>query len=533
MIAMDTSKHDSILERLTEQLSVAAAHPFLFVGSGFSKRYLGLPSWSELLSVFCAEIKPFKYYLAKSDNNLPAVASLMVDDYFEYAWKDNKKSTILQKHNFQRREDVLKFFICEYIRSSCVGEEYQLQHQEEIKKLEKLSIDAIITTNWDCYLENIFPDYSTYVGQDELVVANPYGIGEIYKIHGSVKYPSSLVLTKEDYHEFNKKYAYLAAKLITYLIEHPVIFIGYSIQDENIKKILESLAMCLGSSVQDRLQNNLIFVQRNGLDRIPGIESTRIKIQDHHIPLTTITTDDFGIIYDAIGTIKRKIPVRVLRFLKEEIYEITKSHDPKSKICVADIDEIEDKSKIEFVVGIGVKEMYSQYVKSVHSKIGYRLPMIEEILLDVINSDDDKSIFEVEMLLSGTLPHYMSSSANTPIFKYLKIVGINSDEAYKAARYQLDRAYGMKFNKYRTYSQLSPNFEVIHDFHKIVQNNSPQRAAILIPHLNPNEIDIQGLKSFLKEHADEWNNQDSDYRSYFRKLVSIYDRLKFGWVGSY
>lgn len=531
MYLVEMNSRTELLDKLSNQLTLAAAPPFLFVGSGFSKRYLGLPSWAELLSVFCENIRPFKYYHGKANGDMPYLASLMADAYFEHAWSDPEKSKILEGYEIGKAEDVLKFFISKYIDKLYVDRRFELQFPEEVQKLEKLSVDAIITTNWDRYLEDIFPEYSTYVGQDEIVVSNPYGIGEIYKIHGSVNEPSSLVLTRDDYHEFNKKYAYLASKLLTYLIEHPIIFIGYSLQDENIKKILESLAMCLGDSVQERLRNNLIFVQRNGKGRREGIETTSLKIEDRHIPLTTVTTDDFGVIYDAINVVKRKIPARILRFLKEEIYEITKTNDPKAKICVTDIDDIEDKQSIEFVVGVGVKEIHRRWIESQTSEIGYHPIAIESILEDVLRSEDAKSEFHnLDMLLKGTLPYHISRSANTPIFKYLRMKGIGAHEGYKSSGYLLDRAYKRKFEQYRIYSQVPYNFEIDGGVTEIIENNLPQKAAILIPHLNPKDIDVDELKAFLMTYLQEWNTASSTYRSAFRKLVTIYDRIKYGWI---
>lgn len=65
--------------------------------------------------------------------------------------------------------------------------------------------------------------------------------GEIMKIHGSSKEPESIIITNEDYVEFYKRKKYISAKLLTYFVEHPLFFIGYSINDENIKAILSDI----------------------------------------------------------------------------------------------------------------------------------------------------------------------------------------------------------------------------------------------------------------------------------------------------
>lgn len=108
------------------------------------------------------------------------------------------------------------------------------EYKDEIALLSQLSVDGIITTNWDLLLETLFPDYKVFVGQGEMLFSNPQSIAEIYKIHGSASRPASLVLTKEDYTDLENKNPYLAAKLITLFVEHPIVFIGYSLTDRNV-----------------------------------------------------------------------------------------------------------------------------------------------------------------------------------------------------------------------------------------------------------------------------------------------------------
>ena len=72
-------------------------------------------------------------------------------------------------------------------------------------------------------------------------------MGEIFKIHGSITEPDSLVVTQKDYDTFSIKNPYLAAKLITIFVEHPIIFIGYSLNDPNIISLISSIVSCLNT----------------------------------------------------------------------------------------------------------------------------------------------------------------------------------------------------------------------------------------------------------------------------------------------
>ncbi|WP_417506352.1 hypothetical protein [Marinomonas gallaica] len=72
--------------RLIDIFNSKAAGPFLFLGSGFSRRYLDLEDWRGLLSRFCVTGKPFEYYLATADGKLPKVATLLAKDFNGYWW---------------------------------------------------------------------------------------------------------------------------------------------------------------------------------------------------------------------------------------------------------------------------------------------------------------------------------------------------------------------------------------------------------------------------------------------------------------
>ena len=66
----------NLREETAKLLKSKAGSPFLFVGSGFSRRYLGLEDWRGLLTRFCKGIGKFEYYSATANGNLPKAAEL-------------------------------------------------------------------------------------------------------------------------------------------------------------------------------------------------------------------------------------------------------------------------------------------------------------------------------------------------------------------------------------------------------------------------------------------------------------------------
>lgn len=69
-------------KELDKLLANRTSAPFLFIGSGFSRRYIGLENWDELLSKFCISNKPYIYYKSSASQDTPTAARLLSEDYY-------------------------------------------------------------------------------------------------------------------------------------------------------------------------------------------------------------------------------------------------------------------------------------------------------------------------------------------------------------------------------------------------------------------------------------------------------------------
>lgn len=516
----------NIKDRLIEIFKSRPAGPFLFVGSGFSRRYLDLEDWRGLLERFCITGKPFEYYLSMAGGSYPKVAQLLAEDFNQHWWSSPEYASSVERNKSKIRNETsaLRIEISNYLATLDQTKAKNSEYSGEVSLLAKLNVDGVITTNWDLFLEQIFPDYKTYIGQEELLFSNPQEIGEIYKIHGCSTHPESLVLTNSDYKEFHEKNAYLAAKLITLFVEHPIVFIGYSISDENICSLLRAISLCIGKDNIEQLRRNLIFVQRLSKDENPNISDTYITIDGVQIPLILVKTNDFIPIYEAIDATKRKIPARVLRYCKEQLYELVKSSEPEKKICVVDIDEIDKKEDIEFLVGVGVATNAAQAI----AEIGYQPICSRDLFDDLLHNNKS---YNPEQILRNTIKAAGKNTKNIPVFKYLREHGINSHDEYKALGIPLDKWVVREIKEFRSKAYAAAFFRKHRhsSIEEIIENCTPENAAAYIPFMQRDRIELEKLHQFLVEHEEKLEYTTSPYASSFRKLAALYDRYRWGW----
>lgn len=327
----------------------AGRYPFLFVGSGLSHRYMGTPNWEGLLSDVCAEIlaNPYAYASFRSrariavqnneaDAELPLVATLMEDEVNQAIFSSDSLADFREQHAGELNGDAspMKIYVADKIAS------YAMVATKETEKLEKAGrnkIAGVITTNYDCMCEKLFSGFATYVGESDLLFSDQAYSQEIYKIHGSVTKPSSIVLTSADYAEFAQKRKYLSAKLLALFVEYPVLFLGYSIQDENVRSILSDICECLPDDKLERLSRRLIFVQRA---EETSIGELVMNFGSRTLAMTKIATDDFASIYDALLLSRCMYNPKFIRELRGSVFRLAEKIDPKSDIVVSGINNV-------------------------------------------------------------------------------------------------------------------------------------------------------------------------------------------------
>ncbi|HDR3953196.1 TPA: SIR2 family protein [Bacillus anthracis] len=512
--------------------------PFLFIGSGFSKRYLNLEDWAGLMKKF-SNLMPyeFEYYSSTANKDWAEVAELMAKDFHPIWWKEqqfenNRKEF---KDRISSKQSPLKVEVAKYLNS--IEYKYGLdeKNDKEIAALKKIVIDGIITTNWDLLLEQIFEEQEmqVYIGQKELLFSHPLEINEIYKIHGCSSIPDSLVLTTSDYKGYNEKNAYLAAKLLTVFIEHPVIFLGYSISDDNIQQILKAITRCLDQDNIHKLKDRLIFVERAGQEEDSFENNSSLTIGKITVPITRVKTNDYEKIYNALAQNKRKFSMKMMRQMKSQIYELVKTNDPEEKIYVVD-GEYDDTQDIEFVIGLGVKnvveEMQSNHEISASKELSeHGYGGISDIeLFNELLSDEPK--YDYDSIVKISLPQILRSNQYVPLFRYVLESSVEDELLDSKIKNKLKMRYTdfLTETQKKNIKNLSWDWQ-FKNLDEVLKGFPDIKVAIeQIPLLGQKDLNCDDLKDFLIKNSKFVKEKNTPEGTGIRRLFRIYDWLKYG-----
>ncbi|WP_418210910.1 SIR2 family NAD-dependent protein deacylase [Bacteroides zhangwenhongii] len=117
-------------------------------------------------------------------------------------------------------------------------------------------IHTIFTTNYDTLLEDTYPK------EDREVITSNTGCAftsnvpvHIYKVHGDINTlndPDRIVITDSDYKEYftNKQFEFIWKELQNAFVKKHVVFIGYSLGDDNILEIIKTVRDCIGQNMK-------------------------------------------------------------------------------------------------------------------------------------------------------------------------------------------------------------------------------------------------------------------------------------------
>jgi hypothetical protein len=102
----------------------------------------------------------------------------------------------------------------------------------------------ICTTNWDTLFEaayrQVAQPYQLLVRDDDAPSFN-YDQHNLLKIHGSVDQPLTLIATTDDYESYPDTHARLLSRVGDLVHSNTVLFVGYGLRDEHLRRLLSRI----------------------------------------------------------------------------------------------------------------------------------------------------------------------------------------------------------------------------------------------------------------------------------------------------
>ena len=109
------------------------------------------------------------------------------------------------------------------------------------------------------------------------------------------------------------------------------------------------------------------------------------------LPVIRIKTHEFKPVYECLATYERQMSADMLRFYKQQFYEIIYSEKPEKKLYVLPNKEIEANKDIQFVCGFGTIAKYQ-------SAIGYTGLKARNIFRDIVFENGNYESEKLEKL---------------------------------------------------------------------------------------------------------------------------------------
>lgn len=205
--------------------SIFSKSYFLWIGSGFSYNF-GYPSWGSVLDEVGKKIK----YPFKLNTTQPLRAAELLLSY-------SRSESGLDEYHFNS-----------LIAQSISDLRTTYKEPKWLKRFKLFTPNVIVTTNWDSVLEEVF-DYipNKIIRKDPFPKVSTKG-RNIFKIHGDMGKPESIVVSQSQYFSFQREDTYLNRKIYTLFSEMSPIFIGYSLSDPNIGFLYEEALAHLGDN---------------------------------------------------------------------------------------------------------------------------------------------------------------------------------------------------------------------------------------------------------------------------------------------
>ncbi len=512
-------------------------YPMVFIGSGISRRYLtGFPSWEELLER-CWEISErsgdFYSYLntlrrtirdqnpSANDEEVKYLTNIVAGTEIEKSYNDSFYEGKITIENYSQK-DAYRFDVSPFKKMlSNTFKEYTIKEgmSDELLAFKKFinKTQIILTTNYDTFIRDCFNSVNpetkikTYIGQSGFF-EQTFGWAEEFKLHGCVEKPESIVISQPDYKRFDNNSILISAKIISLLIHSPIIFLGYSLTDMNVRKIIRDFSSSLTPSELKIMGSRIIIVEWEK-DKHDFEEYQRYD-SDLGCEYTVIKTDNYEMLFKLLSEINQGVsPAEVRRYqhvLKRLIVDSGKKGSLNTLLITPEhLDGIERRIGDEnLVVALGD----AAYI--------FKIPDYVSYIHDYFCSDKP---FSTEI----GLRFVTNQNGRVPMMKVVKDVEISRSNLYpsekeklkqklanlKTAQQEVDSIPGTNKIRYGSLAQIREQAYSIGKEYEVIGYNALT------------SISQDELLGYIKEKILEIKASGTGIvNSAFKRLLCIYDR---------
>ncbi|WP_256700587.1 SIR2 family protein, partial [Pasteurella multocida] len=482
-------------------------HPVFFIGTGFSLRYLeNSYSWDALLKYVAETIdntdeQYLELKVEHQHKHFDKIATILEKRFTEFLQKDRNHSTLKPVNDTffelaKQHKEVSRFkiFLSQTLSDLIRRKSPKLDDEITLLKKARKNIGSIITTNYDQFIESIF-EFNPLIGND-ILLSNPYG--SLYKIHGCVTAPESMIITEQDYEKFNKRYELIRAQLLSLFIHNPIIFIGYSISDENIKSLLKTIFTYVqpNSEQAQQIRDNFLLVEYQSDSNSSEVCEHDIDLEGYStIRINKIKTDNYAQIYKAISELRLPVSAMDIRKVQNVMADIVTGNDIQVSIT-EDIDLLRNDEKI---LVIGSKE-----------KIKYEYQKATEMMKNYFSIIEEENVPLIKLLDHQRI----RSSDFFPIHSFSNICPeLQKIEQYK--QYQKNKLTKFISRNQDKHTTFNTSVGAVFDDSDI--STTAKEGAIFIEVYRRN-ISLDECKQYLENHSDK----DS---THYRRLLCLYDYM--------
>lgn len=326
-------------------------YPIIFIGSGMSKRYLkNFPTWLMLLEEYWSLLEEDNsiYSFMRSIQQSSELSELSEFDknfqvnvktasYIQKRFDDLFFSAKIEvpgldeKTAFSKSISPFKYSISQRFSKYEINQEMADELILYSNFLAKAKV--IVTTNYDTFIEDALDKIekkpTVYVGQEGFFDESQ-NWAELFKIHGDVNTPNSIVITDEDYNAYDKNSILISAKILSNLIYSPIIFLGYSLSDRNVQKLLSDFSSQLPSNDLRKNCNRITIIEFD--EEQNDLSEQIVNNTDLGISHGLIKTNNFSNLYEQISEINQGLTPHEINKYQSMIKNIILTAGHKGKL---------------------------------------------------------------------------------------------------------------------------------------------------------------------------------------------------------